>query len=103
MPHWNSKGEEEWICQKGEHICTGPSAWIIGTGNVCPRCLSLFSATKIADEAWERYNTLLSRLKFEPGDHAGSKAQKLYDKYQKELDDAWVITTLEGYKFRKEK
>ena len=49
MPHFNNKGEEEWVCQKGGHICTGDSTWVEkGTefakqmgcfGNVCERCL----------------------------------------------------------------
>lgn len=38
MPHWNAKGEEEWVCQKGAHICTGPSTWIEGLGNICEAC-----------------------------------------------------------------
>jgi hypothetical protein len=49
MPHFNHAGEQEWVCQKSGHICTGPSTWVergselakqLGcTGNVCPRCL----------------------------------------------------------------
>lgn len=49
MPHWNDKGEEEWVCQKGGHICTGSSKWVERgselawylkcTGNVCVDCL----------------------------------------------------------------
>ena len=40
MPHWNDKGEEEWVCQKGAHVCTGTSTWVVGLGNVCPTCMS---------------------------------------------------------------
>ena len=40
MPHWNDKGEEEWVCQKGAHVCTGKSTWVEGLGNVCDACLA---------------------------------------------------------------
>ena len=49
MPHWNDKGEQEWVCQKGAHVCTGSSKWIDRDseagiilkvhGNVCVDCL----------------------------------------------------------------
>jgi hypothetical protein len=35
MPHWDAEGREEWVCQKGAHICTGHSTWVEGVGNVC--------------------------------------------------------------------
>lgn len=49
MPSWDSQGREEWVCQKGGHICTGESTWVergsafaqrLGcSGNVCDECL----------------------------------------------------------------
>lgn len=49
MPHFNSRGEDTWVCQKGAHICSGQSTWVdrdseiakrIGChGNVCKSCL----------------------------------------------------------------
>lgn len=49
MPHFSESGQEQWVCQKGGHICTGESTWVKeGTplakqlgcyGNVCGRCL----------------------------------------------------------------
>jgi hypothetical protein len=48
MPHFDSNGNETWVCQKGGHICTGESHWVergsalsaeLGChGNVCHRC-----------------------------------------------------------------
>ncbi len=50
MPHWNAAGQEEWVCQKGGHVCTGESTWVkrgsdrakeLGcSGNVCSKCLA---------------------------------------------------------------
>ncbi len=40
MPHFDDSGREEWVCQKGAHVCTGPSTWVEGVGNVCPRCFA---------------------------------------------------------------
>lgn len=49
MPHWDNEGREQWVCQKGAHVCTGESIWVergsdlarqLGChGNVCPPCL----------------------------------------------------------------
>ena len=39
MPHWDDDGNQQWVCQRGAHICTGPSTWVEGEGNVCPSCL----------------------------------------------------------------
>jgi len=39
MPHFDANGNEEWVCQKGGHICTGDSTWVKGLGNVCPTCM----------------------------------------------------------------
>lgn len=49
MPHFDEEGREEWVCQKGGHICTGTSIWVeagsedaerlgIREGNVCRDC-----------------------------------------------------------------
>lgn len=50
MPHFDAQGREEWVCQKGGHICTGDSTYVerdsdlskqLGcVGNVCPTCLA---------------------------------------------------------------
>lgn len=49
MPHFDSQGREEWICQRGAHICTGKLTWVHANsavarrlgchGNVCDRCI----------------------------------------------------------------
>lgn len=39
MPHFNYAGQEQWVCQKGAHVCTGASTWVEGVGNVCSDCL----------------------------------------------------------------
>lgn len=38
MPHFDANGNEEILCQVGGHTFTGPSTWVDGVGNVCPRC-----------------------------------------------------------------
>jgi hypothetical protein len=38
MPHWDSEGRQQWVCQKGAHICTGKPIWVEGVGNVCSKC-----------------------------------------------------------------
>ncbi len=48
MPHWDEQGREEWVCQRGAHVCTGVSVWAEGAlqraigccGNVCLGCLA---------------------------------------------------------------
>lgn len=40
MPHFDANGNEQWVCQLGEHVCTGQSVWIEGTGNACLECIA---------------------------------------------------------------
>lgn len=50
MPYFTSDGDEQWVCQKAGHICTGHSTWIergseqakvLGMfGNICDACLT---------------------------------------------------------------
>lgn len=100
MPHWNDKGEQEWVCQVGAHICTGSSIWIDGKGNVCPKCLpSIRTAEEVAAQAWERYCKKRDKL-IRTGAETVGTVQRFYDEYQKELDDAGIIATLAGYIFK---
>jgi hypothetical protein len=40
MPSFDKDGNDEWVCQKCGSICTGPSTWVEGKGNVCDGCLA---------------------------------------------------------------
>lgn len=50
MPHFNEQGQEEWVCQRGAHVCTGRSTWVergsdeaktLGChGSICDDCLA---------------------------------------------------------------
>lgn len=65
MPHWDEHGREEWVCQKGGHICTGESTWVERNsplslelkchGNVCEDCLDRHERTKVLNEDLKRY------------------------------------------------
>ena len=52
MPHFDRHGREEWVCQYGDgHVCTGPSNWVKGRGNMCDEHLLEYRAQKARTEA----------------------------------------------------
>jgi hypothetical protein len=75
MPSFTATGQEEWVCQRGGHICTGESTWVDGEGNVCPAC---FVETKDAGDDSEplqfyqsivTHNGLFTIKSIRTGDH----------------------------------
>ena len=62
MPHWDKQGREEWICQVGEHICTGNSTWIEGIGNCCRGCEHDFNIDYAAKKRGFKYRLNIVNL-----------------------------------------
>ena len=98
MPHFDANGNEEWVCQKGGHICTGPSTWVKGLGNVCPKCLSgdkgLVAANAAAKKGHEselsdETRAKLSALPNEEKAESNRKAEmKMHDALRKSFEEA---------------
>ena len=79
MPHFDERGREQWVCQKGGHVCTGDSTWVergsllasrLGChGNVCAECLG---------DRGERPLSLMEHCSYESGHPLGSQELRRY-------------------------
>ncbi len=85
MPHWDANGNEQWVCQKGAHVCIGKYTWVdhgselakkLGChGNVCDRCMA--EQTKKADHPI----SLMEYCKIESGGLEGQDLMNYVNRY----------------------
>jgi hypothetical protein len=99
MPHFDEQGREQWVCQKGGHICTGKSTWVeVGSelakklgfrgGNICDRCLNAADENRTishdhprnctCDLCTDRPMDLIEYASRESGHPIGSPALRAY-------------------------